>query len=303
MLRVMESHVDEVVMDTCLATNSLTHSVCSSAIHFLGQRPWNSSKLTASCEFLNAMWKSENSGHEGKIGPPNMSNLSHDDFVRTALAGRATHVHCFDGWVAYSGRCFSPPRITSDYVIVTVSNGTTIYCNRTVDPVCCAQDDCKQAFAVCTNEGAEVASKEQLELWIKSGGRPPQSLGVTATTAKKGRSKWGSLFSKDDPYRWVVSDNTEPLNGSWAVDGCCGRQDRYFVCTRAATGPVDEAVKKKASWYKLQKRASTQQNNSTTNNSSIPNSTSQHPPANVSEDAAVNQTSKSASAATNNTAA
>eukprot|EP00927_Polykrikos_kofoidii_P008949 TRINITY_DN13730_c0_g1_i2.p1 TRINITY_DN13730_c0_g1~~TRINITY_DN13730_c0_g1_i2.p1 ORF type:complete len:423 (+),score=48.15 TRINITY_DN13730_c0_g1_i2:42-1310(+) len=292
-MRVLEGNADDVFVHTCIATGALDYNDCSASLAFLGKRPWKSSKLIRACAYLNNRWEGNLPGDRSVETPITADkagiHFSRNEFVTSSLVARMKRVYCPDGWVKLLDRCFSPPRLTSDYVSVELSNGSKVFCNSTNQSGCCAHNDCGGAQAACTHEGAVMTTKEELQLWIELGGIPPREFGVTSTTGRQPNASLTNWFKKGDVRRWTATASTDE-QGTWNVDGCCGRQDRYFVCTRGGRGPVDEAVRRKASAYKQQKPMLTPPYNWTmandTTNQFLPY---QNFTMNVSEDAAPHQ--------------
>jgi hypothetical protein len=78
----------------------------------------------------------------------------------------------------------------------------------------CAKGNCDNVYQRCIAEGwQQVATKDQLEIYIANGGQQLAApYGVTTTIQSGNGSHWLS-------------------NYGWHVDGCCDHDDRYFVCT------------------------------------------------------------------------
>lgn len=81
----------------------------------------------------------------------------------------------------------------------------------------CSPGNCKLIYDKCNSEGAHVATKEELEKWKTENPSPPKPYGIT-TTRKN--------INDDVPEHWLDGHG-------WHFDGCCGNDDRYYVCARS----------------------------------------------------------------------
>ena len=80
----------------------------------------------------------------------------------------------------------------------------------------CSSGNCQAVYDKCKTQGAHVTTKEELELWKTENSNPPKSYGITTTTRNNDN----------------VTDHW--LEGyGWHFDGCCGNDDRYYVCARS----------------------------------------------------------------------
>ena len=80
----------------------------------------------------------------------------------------------------------------------------------------CSFGNCQAVYDKCNTLGAHVTTKEELEIWKSQNQNPPKSYGIT-TTRKN-----------------IDNVTNHWLEGSgWHFDGCCGNDDRYYVCARS----------------------------------------------------------------------
>jgi len=100
---------------------------------------------------------------------------------------------CPTGWTLMGLNCYSPPFITSEF-----TSG-------------CAAGNCGPVYSHCTNQGAHVGTRAEMDAYT---GSKPRNYGVTSTYS--GNSHWLT-------------------NYGWHVNGCCGNNDRYAVCVKPST--------------------------------------------------------------------
>jgi len=105
---------------------------------------------------------------------------------------------CPPNWSNIDGTCFSPPRKTSEF-----AEGRD--CNS----------DCRVVKKLCTDDGANLATKEETHIWLNNGGdRLGKTYGLTSTM--NGNRHW---FTKNlGDYGWY--------------EGCCHHTNRFFVCAK-----------------------------------------------------------------------
>ena len=105
---------------------------------------------------------------------------------------------CPINWSNIDGTCFSPPRKTSEF-----AEGRD--CNS----------DCRVVKKLCTDDGANLATKEETHIWLNNGGdRLGKTYGLTSTM--NGNRHW---FTKNQgDYGWYA--------------GCCHHTNRFFVCAK-----------------------------------------------------------------------
>lgn len=225
----------------------LPDDACVLAQGMLGARPWALDEIFEACHALNLAWHER---RPGVVMPEAVEILAAAPRLRMrqqALMARArkqqpqpvatSESFCPSGWVNLeatdgSQTCFSPPSLTSD--LVTNPN--------------CSVGDCVPVFQQCEASGAIVATKTELHLWINTGGNLPRSYGLTSTS-KTEKSSW--LLTKiglekewSRQYFWLTAGTKDY---GWYRNGCCGSDDRYFVCTKPAnTGAMDAALKNKS---------------------------------------------------------
>ena len=80
----------------------------------------------------------------------------------------------------------------------------------------CTSGNCSSIYEKCRTQGAHVTSKEELEIWKEQNPDPPATYGITSTRRYDGVNL----------EHWVDGYG-------WHFDGCCGNDDRYYVCARS----------------------------------------------------------------------
>ena len=109
-------------------------------------------------------------------------------------------VACPSDWTNIDGTCFSPPRKTYEW-----KGSGKCYSN------------CDAVVQLCTDVGAELATKEETHTWLDNGG---DSLGMTygMTSTRNGLQHWFTIGMGD--FGWFP--------------GCCHHKNRFFVCAKSA---------------------------------------------------------------------
>ncbi len=80
----------------------------------------------------------------------------------------------------------------------------------------CSSGNCQAVYDKCKTQGAHVTTKEELEIWKTQNSDPPKKYGITTTRRNNNN----------------VTDHWVEGYG-WHFDGCCGNDDRYYVCARS----------------------------------------------------------------------
>ena len=117
----------------------------------------------------------------------------------------------------YSGRVkfyAADPWYPSSAAKIKNVKWTNIMLNNNDDA--CIAGNCQAVYDKCKKEGGHVATKEDLEEWKANGGKKPRPYGITTT-------KRPSSIPEE---HWLDGHG-------WHFDGCCGNDDRYYVCTKS----------------------------------------------------------------------